>query len=50
MNNANELMVQAAASGVDGLAGFDKGTTISGSSWLNNQVKVCGYCLIIAHY
>jgi hypothetical protein len=39
MDNANELMVQAAVIGVDGLASFNGGTSISGSSWLNNQSK-----------
>ncbi|KAJ4384509.1 hypothetical protein N0V86_000108 [Didymella sp. IMI 355093] len=40
MNNANELMVQAAAVGVDGLAGFNGGTNLIGASWLNSQSKL----------
>jgi hypothetical protein len=46
MDNANELMVQAAAVGVDGLAGFNGSTSLSGASWLNNQSKVGGYLRI----
>lgn len=40
MNNANEMMVQAATIGVNGLAGFNGGTSLSGASWLNSQSKV----------
>ncbi|KAF1929055.1 uncharacterized protein M421DRAFT_4870 [Didymella exigua CBS 183.55] len=40
MYNANEMMVQAAAVGVDGLAEFNGGTSLSGASWLNNQAKL----------
>jgi hypothetical protein len=40
MNNANDLMVQVAAVGVDGLTGFNGGTNIIGASWLNSQSKV----------
>jgi hypothetical protein len=43
MSNANELMVQAATIGVDGLAGFNSGTSLSGGSWLNSQNKVREY-------
>ncbi|KAF2630095.1 hypothetical protein BU25DRAFT_456501 [Macroventuria anomochaeta] len=37
MSNANGLMVQAAAVGVDGLAAFNGGTSPSGGSWPSNQ-------------
>ncbi|KAF9701706.1 hypothetical protein EKO04_000725 [Ascochyta lentis] len=40
MSDANELMVQAATIGVDGLSHFNGGTSISGGSWLNNQNKL----------
>ncbi|KAJ4309536.1 hypothetical protein N0V94_008882 [Neodidymelliopsis sp. IMI 364377] len=39
MNNANEMMVQAADVGVDGLNGFN-GASISTGSWLSNQNKL----------
>ncbi|KAJ4990781.1 hypothetical protein SVAN01_03790 [Stagonosporopsis vannaccii] len=40
MNDANELMVQAASVGVDGLASFNGATSISPGSWLNSQSKL----------
>ncbi|KAH6637704.1 hypothetical protein C7974DRAFT_411172 [Boeremia exigua] len=40
LNNANDLMVQAAAVGVDGLEGFDGGTSLSSDGWLQNQSKL----------
>lgn len=40
MNNANDLMVQAAAIGVESLVGLNGGTNISSGSWLNSQNKV----------
>lgn len=40
MNNINELMVQAAALGLDGLEGFNEGANISKGSWLTSQHKV----------
>lgn len=46
MSNANDLMLQAAAVGVNGLAGFNGGTSLSGASWLNNQSKVGGHLFI----
>jgi hypothetical protein len=33
-------MAQVAAVGVDGLAGFNGGTSLSGASWLSSQTKV----------
>ncbi|KAF1362548.1 hypothetical protein EJ07DRAFT_174980 [Lizonia empirigonia] len=40
MNNANDLMVQAAAIGVEGFVGLNGGTSISSGSWLNSQNKL----------
>ncbi|KAJ4345159.1 hypothetical protein N0V95_005884 [Ascochyta clinopodiicola] len=40
MSDANELMVQAAAIGVDGLLNLNGGTRSSGDGWLNNLNKL----------
>ncbi|KAF3047488.1 hypothetical protein E8E12_008669 [Didymella heteroderae] len=37
--NTNDMIVQTATVGVDGLAGFNGGTSLSRASWLNSQSK-----------